>query len=89
MVWKKVQVSHLKVIGSISYTWILAKKITKLDPKRKANDYRLQQHYKFYRLIDIDTDRVSFKGVEDLGVKLQVAALEGGWNILSMMSLLD
>ena len=60
MVWKKVQVSHLKVFGSISYTWILAKKITKLDPKSKANDYRVQQQYKVYRLIDIDTDRVSF-----------------------------
>ena len=60
MVWKKVQVSHLKVFGYTSYTWILAKKITKLDPKRKANDYRVQKQYKVYRLIDIDTDRVSF-----------------------------
>ena len=43
MVWKKFQVSHLKVFGSIAYTWILAKKITKLDPKGKDNDYRVQQ----------------------------------------------
>ena len=60
MVWKKFQVSHLKAFGSITYTWILAKKITKLDPKRKDNDYRVQQHYKVYRFIDIDTDMVSF-----------------------------
>ena len=60
MVWKKFQLIHLKFFGSIAYTWILAKKLTKLDPKIKANDYRVQQHYNAYRLIDIDTDRVSF-----------------------------
>ena len=60
MVWKNFQLSQLKFSGCIAYTWILTMKITKLDPKSKANDYRVQQCYKVYRLIDIDTDRVSF-----------------------------
>ena len=47
MVWKKFQVSHLKFFGSIGYTWILAKKITKLDPKSKDNDYRVEQTIRF------------------------------------------
>ena len=114
-VWsgRKPKVCHLKVFGSTSYTWIPDEKRIKLDPKsKKLMIIRYNDTHKAYKLVDIDTNKVSFSRdvvdeevgpfhtplefhitkqlgmVEDSGVKLQVAPLEGG-KILSMRSLLD
>jgi hypothetical protein len=54
-------VSHLKVFGSTSYTWIPAMKRTKLDPKsKKMMLTRYKDNHKAYILVDVDTDKVRF-----------------------------
>jgi hypothetical protein len=58
---RKPKVSHLKVFGSTTYTWIPDEKRTKLDPKRKnmmITGYN--DNHKSYRLVDIDTNKVRF-----------------------------
>ena len=58
---RKPKVSHLKVFGSIAYTWIPNQKRTKLYPKRKKlmmTGY-IDTH-KDYRLVDTDTNKLSF-----------------------------
>jgi transposase InsO family protein len=58
---RKPKVSHLKVFGSIAYTWIPDEKRTKLDPKRKKMMITgYNDNHKAYRLVDIDTNKVSF-----------------------------
>eukprot|EP00253_Pinus_taeda_P025809 PITA_25809 len=64
-VWSgcKPKISHLKVFGSIAYVWILAAKRSKLDSKsQKLMMTGYSDHHKAYRLIDIDTGRLSFSG---------------------------
>jgi hypothetical protein len=51
----------LKVFGSTSYTWILAAKQAKLDPKSKKMILTgYSDTHKPYRLVDVDTDKMSF-----------------------------
>jgi hypothetical protein len=58
---RKPKVSHLKVFGSTAYTWIPAAKRTKLDPKSKKMMLTgYSDTHKAYRLVDVDTDKVSF-----------------------------
>jgi transposase InsO family protein len=58
---RKPKVSHLKVFGSTAYTWIPAEKRTKLDPKsKKLMITGYNDTHKAYRLVDTDTDKVSF-----------------------------
>eukprot|EP00253_Pinus_taeda_P004299 PITA_04299 len=62
-VWsgRKPKISHLKVFGSIAYTWIPAAKRSKLDSKsQKLMMTGYSDHHKAYRLIDIATGRLSF-----------------------------
>jgi hypothetical protein len=68
---RKLNVSHLKVFGSTAYTQIPTEKRTKLDPKsKKLMITGYKNTHKTYRLVDTDTDKVSFnKDVvdEDVG----------------------
>ena len=58
---RKPKVSHLNVFGSTSYTWILDQKRTKLDPKsKKLMIKRYNNTHKAYRLVDTNTNKVSF-----------------------------
>ena len=58
---RKPKVSHLKVFGSTAYTWIPATKRTKLDSKSKKMMLTgYNDTHKAYRLVDVDTDKVSF-----------------------------
>ena len=58
---RKPKVSHLKVFGSTAYTWIPTAKRTKLDPKSKKMMLTgYNDTHKAYRLVDVDTDKVSF-----------------------------
>eukprot|EP00253_Pinus_taeda_P006391 PITA_06391 len=58
---RKPKISHLKVFGSIAYTWIPAAKRSKLDSKsQKLMMTGYSDHHKAYRLIDIATGRLSF-----------------------------
>jgi hypothetical protein len=51
----------LKVFGSTAYTWIPAVKRTKLDLKSKKMMLTgYNDTHKAYRLVDVDTDKVSF-----------------------------
>jgi hypothetical protein len=55
------KVSHLEVFGSTAYTWIPAVKRTKLDPKsKKMMLIGYSDTHKAYRLVDVDTDKMSF-----------------------------
>jgi len=58
---RKLKVSHLKVFGSIAYTWIPTEKRTNLDLKRKKMmTVGYNDTHKDYRLVDTDTDKLSF-----------------------------
>jgi hypothetical protein len=58
---RKPKVSHLKVFGSTAYIWIPNEKRTKLDPKRKKMTItRYNNNHKAYKLVDVDTNKVSF-----------------------------
>jgi hypothetical protein len=56
---RKPNVSHLKVFGYTAYSWILAAKRTKLDPKSdKMMLIWYSDTHKDYILVDVDTDKV-------------------------------
>ena len=58
---RKPKVSHLKVFRSTAYTWIPYEKRTKLDPKiKKLMIIGYNDTHKDYRLVDINTVKVSF-----------------------------
>jgi hypothetical protein len=69
---RKPKVSHLKVFGSTTYTWIPVAKQTKLDPKSKKMMLTgYSDTHKAYRLVDVDTNKVGFSrdvvGDEEVG----------------------
>jgi hypothetical protein len=58
---RKPKGNHLKVFGSTPFTWIPDEKRAKLDPKRKKIMItRYNDNHKAYRLVEIDTNKVSF-----------------------------
>ena len=58
---RKPRVNHLKVFGSTTYASILDEKITKLEPKsRKLMLARYNDNHKAYRLIDVETNQVTY-----------------------------
>ncbi len=70
---RKLKAIHLKVFGSIAYTWIRYANRTNLDSKsKKPMITRYNDSYKAYMLVDIDPNKVSFsRGVvvdEEVGL---------------------
>lgn len=58
---RKPKLRHLKDFGSTTYTWIQNSKRTKLDPKsKKLMITGYTDSRKAYRLVNIDTNKVSF-----------------------------
>eukprot|EP01018_Ginkgo_biloba_P038757 Gb_28556 [translate_table: standard] len=58
---RKLRISHLKVFGSTAYAWIPHETRTKLQPKsKKLILTRYSDSDKAYRLVDIQTNKVSF-----------------------------
>ena len=71
---RKPRVSNLKVFGSTVYAWIPYEKRTKLEPKsKKLMLLGYNNIHKGYRLINVETNQLSFS--RDLVVGEEVGPL--------------